>query len=818
MAQSADVAPFQLANDLRDSNLLLELHTRLNGRSKNIDDMHKDVKYVAEDVKHMAEDVEQMANKVDNISTYLLKSKRSATTLASDTVVRHQMPLKPEIFHGRDDLVDEISQWLVQKETARVCLLGPGGMGKTSVSLAVVELPLIKEHFLGGICVWVPCIEATSAALFLEILYIQLQVPGDKQVTLENIISHLNALKQPSLLLLDNFETPWNGPGVGTQKQVEDILRQLAKLTHIAIFVTMRGTNPPCSKAINWQSKNIQPTDEEACVCIYHDYNSSSKNDQDVGRLLAVLGYMPFAVTLVAKLGMESKSTAKELLNAWLESGPDILTDKPEESMNRSIGLSVDSDLVQRNPNAVTLLSILSLLPAGTTKENLRWWALDSGLRTSMILSAIATLSKAALLVHNKRENSDTPVLFVVPVVQSFMQQHGRIEEQVRKQIQSSCCEYVLDHACRFDHPTFPENSKALAAEDTNIQSILFGSSHTILSDRTIEALIAFSWYRADTKPDIEIAKHAMKVAKSSVVKRYVVSAIWCLGWTYRQLGDYQSSYEHLQEAYLLSSDSSACDMELQRLHCQCGIDLVEVERVVFGGRGKALPLARKVESKCSALSDDHVHGQSLVALRATLDDALQQREALEPLNRARIMLKAVKNIPNLADAYHIIARLHYYEWRLPEALEAIQEAWNLVELSSADSRSKATISWESGLMHFSANRDAEAWKHTEIALIVASQYGYQLAVARALELMGYGYLRRGDYENAYGAYEAAAEKYRGTRDADLETNCNDNMAGIKKKQRNPDTEVGFHRLVWDVDKSLFYALVQATASGDTPL
>jgi tetratricopeptide (TPR) repeat protein len=760
----------------------------------------------------MAKDIKYMANKVENVSTYLSKSKRSAGISRSDTVLRNEIPLKPEIFHGRDDLVDEIAHLLVKEETVHVCLLGPGGMGKTSVSLAVVELPLIKKRFPGRNCVWVPCIEATSASLLLEILYIQLQVAGDKQVTLEKIISHLNALNQRSLILLDNFETPWNAPGVGTQKQIEDILRQLA-LTDIAIFVTMRGTNPPCSNAIKWQSKNIQPTDEEACVCIYHDNNPRSKNDPDVGRLLAVLGYMPFAVTLMAKLGMEGKSTAKELLDAWLESGPDILTDNPEESMNRSISLSVESDLVKRNPNAIALLSILSLLPAGTTKENLGWWAPGSAIQTSMIPSAIATLSRAALLVHNKRENSDSPVLFVVPVVQSFMQQHGRIEEKVRKQMQSSCCEYVLDHACRFDHPTFPENSKALAAEDTNIQSILFGSSHTILSDRTIEALIAFSWHRADTKPDLEIAKHAMKVAKASDVKRYVVSAIWCLGWTYRQLGDHHSSYKHLQEAYLLSS---ACDMDLRRLHCQCGIDLVEVARVIFEDTGKAVSLAREVESKCSALSDDHVHGRSLVLLGANLNNAHQPQEALEHLNRARIMLKAVKNISNLADAYHVIARVHYYEWRFPEALEAIQEAWKLVETSSTDARAKAIISWESGLIHFSANRDAEAWKHTEVALMLASQYGYQLSIARALVLMGYGYLRRGDYENAYGAYEAAAEKYRSERRPRSETRCNDNMTGIKMKLRNPDAEVGFHRLRWDVDRSLFYP--QASASGDTSL
>jgi ATP-dependent Clp protease ATP-binding subunit ClpA len=219
----------------------VELHERLQKISTKIDDIHEDVKDVAKAVK--------------DISTYLSKSKRSATMLPSDSMVRHQMPLKPGIFHGRDDLVNEIAQCLVKKETAHVCLLGPGGMGKTSVSLAVVELPLIKKQFPSGNCFWVPCIEATTAGLFLEILYIQLQVPGDKQVKLEKIISHLNASKQPSLILLDNFETPWNAPGTGTQKQIEDILRQLAELSHIAIFVTMRGTNPPCNNVIHWQSK-----------------------------------------------------------------------------------------------------------------------------------------------------------------------------------------------------------------------------------------------------------------------------------------------------------------------------------------------------------------------------------------------------------------------------------------------------------------------------------------------------------------------------------------------------------------------------------
>jgi hypothetical protein len=75
----------------------------------------------------------------------------------------------------------------------------------------------------------------------------------------------------------------------------------------------------------------------------------------------------------------------------------------------------------------------------------------------------------------------------------------------IGENFQSSCYEYVLDHACR-DDPAFPIKSKALAAEDINIQAILYGTmQHNMENflDKGIEALIAFSWYRCDTKPNL---------------------------------------------------------------------------------------------------------------------------------------------------------------------------------------------------------------------------------------------------------------------------------------------------------------------------
>ena len=766
----------------------------------------------------MHEDVQRVANKVDdvhedvrNMKQILAKTQRSATLPSSDAVVQ-QMPLKPAVFHGRDVIVEEITQLLLEEETSRVCILGAGGIGKTSVALGVVEQLPIKSRFLPENIVWVPCIEATSATLFLEILYTQLQVPGDiGQPTIEKIISLLATSTRPRLILLDNFETPYNALD-GAQKHVEDNLRRLAMLSHVAILVTMRGRYPPCDEAIKWQSKAIQPTDEAACLCIYYSIHPDSENDPDIARLLCLLGHMPFAVTLMARLAKEGLSTAKELILAWSENGPDILPEHHEQSMNRSISLSVNSNVMKQNPQALLLLNILSCLPAGTPKANLRWWA--PALHSSMVPSAIATLSKSGLLVENQQQDSDSPVLSVLPVVQSFMQQLGRIGKEIRESIRLSCCQYVLDHDVyrQNNDPTFSK-LKALAAEDVNIQAILFGSptiQHSnMLSDKTIEALVAFSWYRCEyAKPNPDIAKHTVSMAKAFGDKTYIASSLWCLGKTYGFLGEYDAVYDHLQEAYQLynSLPPGNLNRELQRLSCLCGIAMVDAARLTFEAGDKAISLARDVEKQAAIISDDYIHARSLMILGKTLDSYGDRQEALRHLERAKLMATGALS----SYIYHSIALLHYHEKRLQEALDAAKEAWNLCEQDTNKPVDQAQNSFLHGVNLFSVNRDTEAWKYMEISLAKYLELGNRRDSAFTLEYMGYGYLRRGDYLNAYGAYEAAAESYIGTIDEGPAcTKCKVNMARIKAKQRNPDLNVGFERPHADNDwPSLFYPAI----------
>ena len=717
------------------------------------------------------------------------------------------MPLKPAVFYGRDVIIEEITQLLIKEETSRVCILGAGGMGKTSVSLGVVEQHLIKTRFLPENIVWVPCIEATSATLLLEILSTQLQVPGNTgQVTIEKIICLLATTStQPRLILLDNFETPYNALD-GGQKQVEDILRRLAMLNHVAILVTMRGRYPPCDEAINWQSKEIQPTDENASLAIYRNIYPDSKNDPDVGRLLGVLGHMPFAVTLMARLGKEGLSTANELILAWSKKGTDILPEHYEQNINRTISLSIDSNLMKKNPQARALLDILSFLPAGTTKATLRWWipSLDS----SMVPSAIATLFKTGLLVENRRQDSDSRVLFVLPVVQSFMQQHGRIGKEIRQNIQLSCSQYVLDH-----HEHIPANrvsesqQKALVAEDVNVHAILCGlptmQDSNMLSDKVIQALVSFSWYRCiNAKPNLEVAKHAVSMAKAFGDKTYIASSLWCLGETYRNLGEYYAAYDQLQEAYQLYNALLPGDRDLQWLCCRCGIEMVNLARMTFKDHDKVVSLARDIEKQSATVSDDFIHTRSLLMLGKLMANFGNRQEALRHLERAKQM-----GIGSLSsNIFYWIAIVHYEEKRLPEALDAAEEAWKLSQPDN-DMVNQAISSFLLGMILFSANRDTEAWKYMEMSLSKNLELGNRRDSAMTLEYMGYGYLRKGDYPNAYQVYEAAADSYLGTVAEEPGcTKCKANMAKIKDMQRNPDSNVGFERPHWDSNwPSLFY-------------
>ena len=224
---------------------------------------------------------------------------------------------------------------------------------------------------------------------------------------------------------------------------------------------------------------------------------------------------------------------------------------------------------------------------------------------------------------------------------------------------------------------------------------------------------------------------------------------------------------------------------------------------MTFKDGDKLVSLARDIEKQAATFSDDHIHASSLMVLGRVLEKYGDRQEALRHLERAKQMGSGY-------NVYFWIALVHYHEKRLPEALDAAEEAWKHSDISLVN---QALFSLLLCQILFSANRDTEAWKYMEISLTKYLELGNRRESARTLEYMGYGYLRRGDYLNAYSAYETAGENYLGTVDEEpCFTKCKDNMAKIKDMQKNPDLNIGFERPRDDINwPSLFYP--GATAS-----
>ena len=742
-----------------------------------------------------------MRSDIKKFSEVVASAKQEASAKKPE---RQDMPSKPVIFFGRDGLVKKVSAMLSSSETAlHICLLGPGGMGKTSLSLAIMGSDLVQAKFREEHRVWVPCIEATSASLFLQVLYTSLRVKRRTDSVMSDILDELNSSKDPYILLLDNFETPWNT--TDGQKRVEETLHKLNQLSHVSILVTMRGSHSPTID-VDWHSEIIPATDKNACRQICQRINPRWNSDPDIDDLVHAVGCMPFAVTLMASRGRESDCSAKELLDEWTQIGTDMWSPDGslESGMNKSISLSVDSDFVKSDPDALYLLAVLSMLPAGTTRKNLAYWAP----KLKSMSGAITILSRAALLQTAAEDNTHTSqTLFVLPVIQSFMVHRKRIPESIQHAMRSAFCKYVLDYACRYRDPMFKSNAEALAREAVNIQAILVGATDLKGSDdQLVQALLAFTWYRRDTKPLIGVAKHTLTVAKANGNKRYIAEALLCLGSSYVEVNNPCKAKGPLEE----SSQLLAGDHSSQQLVFECALMRAFVSSYLRDDREEREAFINDILVRTKG-SDAYWHARALDQVGWIYWGSGKYDQALGAFVSAAEMLLLLKCSRDAAIALfgkaYTLDRLHTPD---EQVLEAAQEAWEVIKHLDF-SLIYSDILTLSGWVLLRMGRLIDASHAFEKSLSAQQYVGAALGVADAWFDFGYLYLHTGAYSDSYSAFEVAAAQYADLEDKTLdrqncESRCRENMERIKLKQENPDQHIGFHRPLGDRDwPHLFY-------------
>ncbi|KAJ7593524.1 hypothetical protein C8J56DRAFT_499654 [Mycena floridula] len=439
------------------------------------------------------------------------------------------MPAPNDKLYGRDEDVQEIVRILIRNpassnaERARFALLGADGEGKTALALEVMAQPAMKETYSAKNSVWIPCEEATSAEMLLSVIYTSLDITEDSPDTIQDILAELGRSSNPIILLLDNFETPWNAPGA--REAVAGILRDISLLRHVALFITIRATVAPCEE-IAWEEKIIQALDPEASRQLYTAIDEKVQGDGNLEELLGMLGHTALAVKLIARHGKNNGLTVQELMSSYKGHN------EGSNSVSVSICMTLESSLVKDQLNASRLLTIIAILPSGATLDRVQqYWARD----LDNLDAAFQTILEASLL------ECWSSRYFVLPVIRSYILDPSRFPDDVRHSMVLAACSFLQQHnSVEPGKPIFIDDMNARAIEEVNLQSILLETTEP--NSEVVEALRILAWHQIKVRPRLEVIEHAAKLVSKVADQNLVGQIFQCYGAALFSLNRYEDA------------------------------------------------------------------------------------------------------------------------------------------------------------------------------------------------------------------------------------------------------------------------------------
>jgi len=159
----------------------------------------------------------------------LIRVEDDAPALKTTTPVN--LPLTLTRFFGRDAEMQRLCEYLRDDGTRLVTLTGPGGSGKTRLSIETGRA--LAEHFPGG--VWfVPLADLNDPALWFDTIADSLGLNRDSAVvSAERVTAELNISEGRVLLILDNFEHLADAASM-------NVLTLLSRVPALSCLVTSR--------------------------------------------------------------------------------------------------------------------------------------------------------------------------------------------------------------------------------------------------------------------------------------------------------------------------------------------------------------------------------------------------------------------------------------------------------------------------------------------------------------------------------------------------------------------------------------------------
>jgi len=473
------------------------------------------------------------------------------------------LPPKPIVFHGREEIVDDIVEHLTQLGIAHIAILGAGGMGKTTIGLGVLYDPRVVELFDDH-----RLFQSCEALVDAEELVCKLA----EQCGVEPTTPHLQAAvvarltkRRRTLLVIDNLETIWLVDGAPVVA-VDELLGRLSQIATISLMITCRGRILPSS--VLWSNSStaaLEPFSEAAALETFKDRLGEliSASDELIAKeLVRAVDMMPLAVTLLGQLAQRG-TPVPELLDSWNSEHSGLLQTHDVGRVN-NVDVSIELSLkivreADKSKEALQLLSVCAMLPDGLRPE------VFEKLRPHFknIRRARDNLTAYAL----SSMGTDRVLKMLSPIRHLVLERYPAEPKHL-----DALCSIYFEIAAQL--PTMDETYKdraAVAAPEMGNLSSLLLSLVTAPSEQVVASIVNFTHFREWQQPTIALASALLPHLEQHPL--WKAKCLKAIGFSQQGLGKYRSainSCSRAAELFLEVDDrlsAAACKLHAGEIH-----------------------------------------------------------------------------------------------------------------------------------------------------------------------------------------------------------------------------------------------------------